>query len=115
MTEITVGRFLVTVELAETQTIGTKYDVVLSKDGKVVKSSTGCIGEQSAEYWKEYWIKFAKRLEILYHALDMANHNLMCYSKNLLMDSPKDGYEEKWAEMDQKQRVIAQWLDELEA
>ena len=113
MTETRIGRFTIAVEVADAK--AGRFDVVLHEDGTIIKKSLGCIGEQSAEYWKEYWIKKAERLEVLHKRLDQVNHNLMCYSANLLMNSPKEGYEEQWAITDKEQKIIAGWLDELEA
>jgi hypothetical protein len=36
--------------------------------------------------------------KILKERLDMESHNLMCYSKNLLMEEPKDQYVKEHAE-----------------
>ena len=117
MTEKRIGRFTVSVELASAKTDfgGAKYDTVLSEEDKVIKQHLGCYGLQSAEYWEADLIKVAERLEVLHKRLDQVNHNLMCYSATLLMNSPKEGYEEQWAITDKEQKIIAGWLDELEA
>lgn len=36
--------------------------------------------------------------------LEMAYHNLLCYSKNYLMSEPKEGWEHEWQEA--KARVM---------
>lgn len=39
-----------------------------------------------------------KKRELLEKQLDMLQHNLMCYSDNLNLDKPKEGFETKWQE-----------------
>ncbi len=37
-------------------------------------------------------------LSILEELLEMKYHNILCYSKNYLMNTPKEGKEQQWAD-----------------
>lgn len=53
------------------------------------------------------------RLNILSKGLEMASHNLYCYSKNMLMDEPKAGYEKEWQEAADEVSILDEWIAEL--
>jgi len=53
------------------------------------------------------------REQILRNQLDMASHNLSCYSANLLMDTPKPGYEEQHKEAAAEVEMLKIWLKEF--
>ncbi|HEX3017925.1 MAG TPA: hypothetical protein VHP31_08750 [Caproicibacter sp.] len=45
--------------------------------------------------------------------LDQENNNLMCYSKSMLMEAPKPGYEKEWKETKGKVQLLEQMISEL--
>ena len=53
------------------------------------------------------------REKILRDRLEMASHNLMCYSVNLLMDTPKAGYEKQHKEAATEVEMLKAWLNEF--
>ena len=53
------------------------------------------------------------RRSILEEMRDMAWHNVMCYSGNLLMTEPKEGKREEWEQAVAKARIIEDMLGEL--
>lgn len=74
MEELQVGRFtIVKGDMYQNQAFGLEYyDVVLKEGEKVVKQCTGCIGAKSAEFWKEFLIEQAIKLNILYDRLGLS-------------------------------------------
>ena len=58
--------------------------------------------------------KIVRRLNILYDDYEMACHNLICYSKNLLMTEPKTGQEDKHHETDIEIETLREWIREIE-
>lgn len=50
---------------------------------------------------------------VLREMQNMAWHNVLCCSKGYLMDDPKDGMEEQWAEARARAQVIDQMVAEL--
>lgn len=88
------------------------YDVELEYKGrKVMTMSSGCIGEKSAKYHFDDAVVLMRRIMILLDDYDMACHNKMCYSKNLAMEEPKEGYEEQWKKEDIRIKTVEDWLD----
>ena len=117
MKEFKVGRCRILFELAEKDRYGNlnKYDVIVCERDTVLVQWLGCIQateEDTIEAYLPSATEKAERYTILKDVLDMAEHNLMCYSKNLLMDEPKDGYEDKWNEQANKIRVLEKWIKE---
>jgi len=53
------------------------------------------------------------RETFLREKLEMASHNLMCYSKNYAMDTPKEGYEERYREAGAEVEMLKVWLKEF--
>jgi len=53
------------------------------------------------------------RQDILKEALDMANHNTFCYSRNYAMSEPKEGYEDKWKEEKEKADLLEAMIAEM--
>jgi hypothetical protein len=53
------------------------------------------------------------RESILRKALEMASHNLYCYSDNYLMTRPKPGKEEDFAECAAEVEILEAWLAEI--
>jgi hypothetical protein len=53
------------------------------------------------------------RIKILEKALEMAEHNLYCYSKNYLMTEPKPKYEKEWQEANDESNILREWIKEL--
>jgi hypothetical protein len=49
-------------------------------------------------------------IKILREALEMESHNLLCYSKNYLMDEPKTGYEKEHSEALKKVEALEEFL-----
>lgn len=91
------------------------YDVLISKDGNLIRNMEGCIGVGAVEYWKGYAIKILKRLNILYDRKDMVLHNLLCYSKSYLMDEPKEDYKKEWEASKDEAETIEIWIKDIEA
>lgn len=54
------------------------------------------------------------RKAILEERLQMANNNLLCYSSNYLMTSPKDGQEAEWSKAAGEIAELKEWLKEYE-
>lgn len=54
-----------------------------------------------------------QKVQLLERYYNQACHNLMCYSKNILMLEPKQGYEAEWAETKAECEMLQQMLDEL--
>jgi len=52
----------------------------------------------------------AATVDYLKRQLDMATHNLFCYSANLLMSKPKEGYEVEWLEAGQDCVLVKELL-----
>lgn len=55
------------------------------------------------------------RQMVLRKAMEMANHNVSCYSSNLRMDTPKAGHEADWKKAKEQTAVLRQMLDEYAA
>lgn len=53
------------------------------------------------------------RQTILRNRLDMASHNLHCYSANLLMTEPKEGFEAEHEEAAAEVEMLKTWLKEF--
>lgn len=52
------------------------------------------------------------RLELLNQWLEMTNHNLYCYSKDFLMNEPKEEYKEEWKKEKEKSKLIKEFIEE---
>ena len=120
MYECKVGRCMVTVELNTPKICGNLngYDIVVSEDDyvkKMVCKNLMKFSEEDARkcFWFENAVEFAKRYSVLADALDMANHNLMCYSTNLLMDTPKPEWANEWHREFDKVQILEQMIKEL--
>lgn len=57
--------------------------------------------------------KNLNKLQVLNEVYDQEVHNLMCYSKNYLMEEPKEQYENEWAESKEKVILLEQIMDEI--
>lgn len=53
------------------------------------------------------------KLQLLKEVYDQEVHNLMCYSKNYLMEEPKEQYKNEWAECKEKILLLEQIIDEI--
>jgi hypothetical protein len=53
------------------------------------------------------------RERILRERLEMARHNLYCYSKNLLCTAPKEGNEEQYNDTKAEVEILEAWLKEF--
>lgn len=53
------------------------------------------------------------RRKYLKEALQMAEHNLFCYSKDYSMDEPKAGFNYEWGDAKEKVKLVEQMLNEL--
>lgn len=51
--------------------------------------------------------------KFLLERLEMEKHNLLCYSLNLLMTTPKKGYDALWVSTKENIRLVEQMLNEL--
>ena len=119
-----IGRCTIQVELNEkgiSPSKLNKYDVVLfdTKESKVIRDIIGILkfDEDSALKSVEKTYNFeqtARRYTILKDRLDMCYHNLMCYSTNLLMDTPKPEWSNEWHEALAEIKTIESWLDDTE-
>lgn len=61
----------------------------------------------------EYSYQGNTRRKFLQEQLLMQEHNLLCYSCNLLMAEPKRGYEYEWRGAKEKMQLITQMLNEM--
>lgn len=88
------------------------YDVeVRNSIGRtIVVLHTGCIGEKSGYMWTEQSVEYMEKLLFLVESREMACHNLMCYSKSLMMDEPKNGYEDEWDRANRRVQMLEKWL-----
>lgn len=91
------------------------YDVELHINGCgcVMNLSNKCIGRKSGDYWYNNGIEIMNKIIFMADGIDMAMHNLMCYSRNLLMDSPKAGYEKEWHRENDKAKMLRKWMRDL--
>ena len=91
------------------------YDVELHIDGCgcVMNLSNKCIGRKSGDHWYNNGIEIMNKMIFMADSIDMAMHNLMCYSRNLLMDSPKAGYEKEWHRENDKAKMLRKWMRDL--
>ena len=124
MYECKVGRCMVTVELNTPDIHGTGsitgkplngYDIVVSEDGtvrKMVCKNLMKFDEDGARNssWFENAVEFAKKYSVLADALDMTTHNLMCYSTNLLMNTPKPEWADEWHRELDKVKILEQMI-----
>jgi len=53
------------------------------------------------------------RERILRERLEMARHNLFCYSKNYLCTAPKEGNEEQYKDTSAEVKILEAWLKEF--
>jgi hypothetical protein len=58
-------------------------------------------------------MKKITRRSVLEEMREMAWHNVMCYSDNLLFTKPKDGKREEWEAAQAKARIVEEMLAEL--
>lgn len=54
-----------------------------------------------------------ERIDILKARLEMASHNLLCYSSNYLMSVPKLGHETDWQDAQDEIALLEQMIKEL--
>ncbi|MCL2210828.1 MAG: hypothetical protein FWB95_02780 [Treponema sp.] len=54
------------------------------------------------------------RENILQKSLEMAKHNLYCYSADYLSSRPKAGYEKEYAQTKEEINVLESWLKEIQ-
>lgn len=54
------------------------------------------------------------KTEILKKSLDMAYHNLLCYSENYLTTKFKEGYEEDWKSTLEEVEILESMIKEIE-
>lgn len=52
------------------------------------------------------------RLEFLYEVQEQIAHNLMCYSKDVLVTKPKDEYINEWKKEKEKENIIENMIEE---
>jgi hypothetical protein len=50
--------------------------------------------------------------ELLQKYRDQACYNLMCYSKTLLMNKPKEGYETEWQQAIEEIKLLEEMIKE---
>ena len=53
--------------------------------------------------------------DLLLQYLEMAIHNLLCYSRNYLMSEPKEGYEKEWNEAQEEVHLLDEMIEPLKA
>ena len=115
--ELDKGYKVVMIQTHESAGIGDfdLYDIDVrdKHDGMVYIASTKCYGRKSAEFWMNNAVKFIQRIQLLVEAREMAYHNQLCYSKTYAMDTPKEGYEDKWNAEKDKANMIEQWLCDM--
>ncbi len=54
-----------------------------------------------------------KREQFLRNRLEMASHNLMCYSANYSMTEPKEGFEAEYKEASEEVEMLQAWIKEF--
>lgn len=54
-----------------------------------------------------------KREQFLRNRLEMASHNLMCYSADYSMTEPKEGFEAEYKEASEEVEMLQAWLKEF--
>lgn len=122
MKSIRVGRCTIQVELNKKNILGPMsklngYDVVVfdTKEGKVIRDCINLMKfteDEALECKMNEYEEVAKRYTLLKDAYDMACHNLMCYSTNLLMDTPKPEFANEWHRENTKVKTIESWLQD---
>ena len=60
-------------------------------------------------------MKNLNRLELLEEMHDMAIHNKYCYSKDMLMNTPKKEYIDEWNKENEKLELIQELINEEKA
>lgn len=55
-----------------------------------------------------------EKMDLLKKYLDMASHNLLCYSKNYAMTEPKDEYEKEWQETREEIELLKEMIKDTE-
>ena len=113
--EIKIGRFIITTKFDRKEGAIEYYDIIIKKDDMELKTIKGCVGAKSCEFWKDYAIKIATRLDILYARKDVVLSNQLSYSANALMTKPKEGYEKEWQETEDEFKVIESWIQEIQS
>lgn len=54
-----------------------------------------------------------KREQFLRNSLEMASHNLMCYSASYAMTEPKEGFEAEYKEASEEVEMLQAWIKEF--
>lgn len=71
------------------------------------------IKDNIQEYMKKnYYIKPVTRLDLLQEIQEQISYDLFVYSKNYLMNTPKNGYEQEWKRVKDKYDLIQQMVME---
>lgn len=89
-----------------------EYDIAFVYGGALVCNMSTKIGTKSAQYWFNHYCSIMKRIMYLFNQIDMTDHNILCYSKNLAMTKPKDGFEDKFQEENDKRNMLTEWVNE---
>jgi hypothetical protein len=55
-----------------------------------------------------------QRNELLQKYLEMANHNLLCYSRNYAMTEFKDGYKKEWNEANEEIELLESMIKDFD-
>lgn len=117
MKEFKVGRCRILFELAHKDKFGglNKYDVIVCEGDIVLVQWLGCTQfteEDTIEAYLPNATEKAERYSILRDALDMAEYNFMCYSKDVFMEEPKMGCRDRWNAEKRKIEVLRKWIEE---
>lgn len=89
------------------------YDVELAYGGRhVVTLVKGAIGDASLNRHYNEALTQMRRLVFLMDGLDAEYNNKLAYSKNMLMNEPKDEFYEEWYQSSDRIKMLEVWIDE---
>lgn len=54
------------------------------------------------------------KIDLLTEFKDMLNHNLLCYSSNYLMNTPKKQYVKEWEKTQEKIKLVDELIEQEE-
>lgn len=89
------------------------YDVELAYGGRYIATlSKESIGDISLDRHYHMAITQMRRLMFLLDGLDAEYNNKLSYSKNMLMNEPKDGCFEEWYASNDRIKMLEEWINE---
>lgn len=89
------------------------YDVELAYGGRhVVTLVKTCVGNKSLTSHYNQALTQMRRLVFMLDGLDAEYNNKLAYSKNMLMNEPKDEFYEEWYQSSDRIKMLEAWIDE---